>query len=103
MNEASGQAQGVPPTSPPQPASPQEKKYLALVRQLTDCAAAQVIKVATCKCDKKDTCKVYLQGQRMADIIDQLQEIQVSGVVAPARTGPEGRAKGGKRRGRDSA
>jgi len=84
-----------PATKPP---SPEEKKYLALVRQLTEVAAAQVIKVATCKCDKKDACKVYLQGQRMADIIDQLQEIQVGKVVAPTTTGPEGRVKGGKRR-----
>jgi len=88
-------------TSPPPKPSPQEQKYLALVRQLTDCAAAQVIKVATCKCDRKDNCKVYLQGQRMADIIDQLQEIQAGRAIAPTATGPEGRVKGGKRRRND--
>jgi hypothetical protein len=79
-----------PPTAKP---TPQQAKSLALVRELTDSAATLVIKVATCKCDKKDTCKVYLHGQRMADIIDKLQDIRESEVVGPAviSTGEKGK------------
>jgi len=57
--------------------TPSQQRSLALVRDLTDASATLVVKVATCKCDKKDSCKIYLQAQRIANIIDQLQETKV--------------------------
>lgn len=64
------------PENQPKP-TPSQQKSLALVRDLTDASATLVVKVATCKCDKRDACKIYLQAQRIANIIDQLQETKV--------------------------
>jgi len=55
--------------------SPTQQKYIAVVRDLTEAASTLVIKVATCKCDKKDTCKIYQQAQKIADKIEALQEM----------------------------
>lgn len=52
-----------------------QQKYLALVRELTEAASILVVKVATCKCKAKESCKVFLQGQLIADKIEHLQEI----------------------------
>lgn len=62
------------PTQVPK-ATPEEAKYLALVRDLTEASSILVVKVATCKCDKKDSCKVFLHSQRIAELIDSLSEI----------------------------
>lgn len=62
--------------APPKP-TPMQAKYLALVRGLTEASTILVVKVATCKCDKKEQCKVYLHSQKMAELIDQLGEIRL--------------------------
>lgn len=95
MNEAEGLS--LTPAAPKP--TPEQAKYLALVRDLTNSAATLVVKIATCKCDKKDACKVYLQAQRMADIIDKLGDIREGERVGPSATITEGRRKVGKRRG----
>jgi hypothetical protein len=99
MSERPNPMEGVSLTGTPEKPTPQQSKYLALVRDLTDSAAIQVVKVATCKCDKRETCKIYLQARKMADIIDQLQEIREGRTIGQATERPEGRRKGGKRRG----
>jgi len=84
-----------PPAAEP---TPQQKKSLALVRELTDSAATLVIKLATCKCEKKDTCKLYLHGQRMADIIDKLQELREKEGIGPTPISAGAKAKRAKSR-----
>jgi len=67
--------------------TPEQERYLQLVRQLTDASAILVVKVATCKCDKKEECKVFKQAQRISDIIDEIQDIRfekAKGVNSPA-------------------
>lgn len=59
--------------------TPQQQKYLALVRELTEASSNLVIKVATCKCDKRDQCKLYEQAQKVATKIEALSEIGAEG------------------------
>jgi hypothetical protein len=56
--------------------TPEQEKYLSLVRELTDASAMLVIKVATTQCNHKDTCGVYEQARKIAFIIDKLQGIR---------------------------
>jgi hypothetical protein len=59
--------------------TPQQQKYLALVRELTESASNLVIKVATCKCEKRDQCKLYEQAQKVASKIEALSELGAEG------------------------
>lgn len=74
---------------------PNEAKYLKLIRELTDTSAILVVKVATCKCDKKNNCKLFIQAQKIADILDELQESrpQISNVGVESGKGRR-RSKG---------
>lgn len=77
MSKSADQVPGMMmPGDQPKP-TPSQQRSLALVRDLTDASATLVVKVATCKCDKRDTCKIYLQAQRIANVIDQLQETKI--------------------------
>jgi len=78
---------GMPPQSPvttgrippmPKP-DPQQQKYLNLVRELTEASSILVVKVATCKCKDKESCKLFHQAQLIADKIEHLQEIGKEG------------------------
>lgn len=60
--------------------SPEQEAYLNLIRGLTDTAVVMVLKLATCECEKKDSCKVFKQAQAIAGIIDKLQEMKPEGV-----------------------
>jgi len=59
--------------------SPEQEKYLALIRSLTENSVTLVLKLATCACDKKDSCMVFKQAQAIANIIDQIQETRPVG------------------------
>lgn len=73
------------PPPPPKP-TPEQEKYLQLVRRLTDASAILVVKVATCKCNHKDDCKVFKQAQKIADIIDEIQDVRLESVKEGAKT-----------------
>jgi len=60
--------------------TPEQEKYLELVRQLTDASAILVVKVATCTCNNKDECKVFQQAQKIATIIDAIQDTRFEGI-----------------------
>lgn len=74
------------PTPPPPPKpTPEQERYLQLVRRLTDASAILVVKVATCKCNHKENCKVFKQAQKIADIIDEIQDIRFESVKEGAK------------------
>jgi len=52
--------------------TPEQQKYLNLVRQLTDACATLVVKVAVCNCNHKAECGVFSQAQQIATVMDQL-------------------------------
>ncbi|MBA7556112.1 hypothetical protein ES705_48810 [subsurface metagenome] len=54
--------------------TPQEEKYLGMVRELTELSTTLVIKIATCRCKDKENCRVYLHGVKVAEVMDKLQE-----------------------------
>ena len=56
----------------PQP-TPEQQKYINLIKTLTEQSISMVIKVATCTCEKKDSCTVFKEAQGIARIIDELQ------------------------------
>jgi len=65
------------PPPPPPPAQPQMPPEMQrLMRQLIDECASLVFKVATCRCNHKDTCTVFLKAQKIAEIIDKIQELR---------------------------
>jgi len=67
----------VTPTVPPQEPVPQEQQKMnELMRQLIDATTVLVVKVAACDCKKKASCKVYMQAQAIAKVIDELQELR---------------------------
>lgn len=67
--------------------TPEQQKYLGLIRELTDSSVIMVVKVATCDCNHKETCKVFLQAKSIAQTIEKLQEIRPEG-----EKGGQGRA-----------
>lgn len=56
--------------------SPEMEKTNELIKKLIDADTVLVVKVAACDCRKKNSCKVYLQAQEIAKIIDELQELR---------------------------
>ncbi|RLG33797.1 hypothetical protein DRN97_04210 [Methanosarcinales archaeon] len=54
----------------------EQQKMNELMRRLIDANTTLIVKVAACDCRKKNTCKVYLQSQEIAKIIDELQELR---------------------------
>jgi len=66
--------------------TPEQEKYLALIRSLTENSVTLVLKLATCACDKKDSCMVFKQAQAIANIIDQIQEARPVGTRIVQRT-----------------
>jgi len=54
----------------------EQEKINELMRHLIDANTVLIVKVAACDCRKKSTCKVYLQSQQIAKIIDELQELR---------------------------
>jgi hypothetical protein len=60
--------------------TPEQQKYLGLIRELTDSSVIMVVKVATCDCNHKEDCKVFQQAKAIAQTIEKLQEIRPEGV-----------------------
>jgi len=56
--------------------SPEMEKMNELIRKLIDADTVLVVKVAACDCRKKNSCKVFLQAQEVAKIIDELQDLR---------------------------
>jgi len=56
--------------------SEEVEKTNELIRKLIDANTVLVVKVAACDCRKKNTCKVFVQSQQIAKIIDELQELR---------------------------
>jgi len=54
----------------------EQRKMNDLMRKLIDANTVLVVKVAACDCRKKSSCKVYVQAQEIAKIIDELQELR---------------------------
>ena len=50
------------------------EKIGMLIRELITANTNLVIKVATCKCNDKESCKLYREAQKIAEIIDKLNE-----------------------------
>ena len=48
-----------------------------LIRDLVTESTNLVIKLATCKCNDTNNCKVFKTAQRIAEIIEKLQEIRI--------------------------
>jgi len=61
------------PQPPQQAVSPEMQ---SLMRELMDECASLIFKVATCRCNHKDTCAVYKKAQRIAEILDKIQELR---------------------------
>jgi len=55
---------------------PKLNRVNELVSKLISKSTELVIKTAACKCRMKNTCPLYAIGQDIAEIIDELQEIQ---------------------------
>lgn len=76
-----GMGAGQPQMTPkPQKLNPLQQKYMATVRDLTEQASNLVIKVATCKCDKREECKLFHQARKIAEKVEFLQELGSVGV-----------------------
>lgn len=54
----------------------EQQKMNELMRRLIDANTVLVVKVAACDCRKKNSCKVYVQAQEIAKIIDELQDLR---------------------------
>jgi len=54
----------------------EQRRMNDLMRKLIDANTVLVVKVAACGCRKKNSCKVYVQAQEIAKIIDELQELR---------------------------
>lgn len=72
---------GLEPVGKGKKLSPEEEKYLALVRELTDAATFMVVKVAACGCPNCLGCEVYQQGRAIAKTIDKIQSIKGVGTA----------------------
>jgi len=61
---------------PQEPVSPEQQKMNILMQRLIEANTTLIVKTAACDCKKKGSCKVYLQSQEIAKIIDELQELR---------------------------
>ncbi len=52
------------------------QKLNELMKKLISANTNLVIRVATCKCKNKENCKLFIEAQRIAEIIEELQEIK---------------------------
>jgi hypothetical protein len=71
----------VPPGMKGKKLTPDEEKYLGLVRELTDGATIMVVKVACCECPNKEGCEVFEQGRHIAKTVNQIQSIRGVGAA----------------------
>jgi len=59
-------------TTAPTPAD----KLTQLMQQLVVKCTMLVIKVATCRCEKREACPVYRLAKEIAEIIDEINEMR---------------------------
>jgi len=55
---------------------PEQEKLTKLMQELMTECTNLTIKVASCKCEKKEQCKVYKIAKRIAEIIDEINELR---------------------------
>jgi len=79
-------------TRPPQAPPEIDPKVQELMTSLLNKTVELVMKLAICKCDKRDNCKVYEVSREIAVVVDKLQALR------PARI-TIGRGIKGKRKG----
>jgi len=60
------------PATAPTPAD----KLTSLMQQLVVKCTMLVIKVATCRCEKKEACPIYRLAREIAEIIDEINELR---------------------------
>lgn len=65
-----------PPTQSEIKLTEEQQKMNALMQRLIEANTTLIVKTAACDCKRKNTCKVYLQSQEIAKIIDELQELR---------------------------
>jgi len=56
--------------------SPSQKKLQELLTHLVERTTVLTVKVATCKCNHKESCQVYTKAREIAEIVDEIQEIR---------------------------
>ena len=73
------------PTAPTTPAAPTPAattaptpadKLTQLMQQLVVKCTMLVIKVATCRCEKREACPIYRIAKEIAEIIDEINELR---------------------------
>jgi hypothetical protein len=55
--------------------TPEQQKYMELLRRITDATVTMTIKVASFDKDCRSTCPIFKQAQEQAKIVDELQEV----------------------------
>lgn len=62
--------------------TPEQERYMGLLRRITDASVTMVIKVASAGSECKPECPVYKQAVEIAKIIDELQGVaSTQGIV----------------------
>jgi len=64
-----------PPAAPAAAPTPADK-LTQLMQQLVVKCTMLVIKVATCRCEKREACPVYRLAKEIAEIIDEINEMR---------------------------
>ena len=52
------------------------EKLNELMRELISANTNLTIKVATCKCENREKCRLFREAQKVAEIIEKLQELR---------------------------
>jgi len=84
MEKAEGKSVQV--TAPP--LTPEQQQVQNLLRKLMEQDTMLILKVATCKCNDKEECAVFVKAREIATTLGKLQELREKGV---AIGGSEGR------------
>jgi len=65
-------AREAPPRVPPEV----DPRVQELMTSLLDKTVRLVMKLAICKCDKRDNCEVYETSRGIAEVVDKLQALR---------------------------
>ncbi|RDD52882.1 MAG: hypothetical protein BA066_07335 [Candidatus Korarchaeota archaeon NZ13-K] len=63
------------PPQQPEP-SPAQRRLQDLLARLVEKTTSLTVKVATCRCNHKESCQVYQKAREIAEIIDEIQEVR---------------------------
>jgi len=65
----------------PPPLTPDQQQVQNLLKELMQQDTMLILKVATCKCNHKENCAVYIKAREIATTLDKLQELREKGVT----------------------